>query len=124
MPNDLPAEFDEEPGVVEENSFWGLPRYAELSWESVEAVSFVERMEVVEKSWIELPCYLSFRTVSVTEGKKAKYKAAIEKWLSQPVHTLDEVQKLYGKLLHIIISSTYTSKIGNTWSVMQGGSAY
>ena len=46
---------------------------------------------------------LSSCTVSVTAGKKEKYKVAIEEWLSKLVHTLEEVQKLYGKLLHISI---------------------
>ena len=36
-------------------------------------------------------------------SKKEKYKTVIEEWLSKSVHTLDEVQKLYGKLLHILL---------------------
>ena len=40
-------------------------------------------------------------TVSVPEKKKQKYLAAIEEWELRSTHTLLEVQKLHGKLLHI-----------------------
>ena len=39
-------------------------------------------------------------TVSVPANKKAKYQLAILEWASRPAHTLRDVQKLYGKLLH------------------------
>ena len=41
------------------------------------------------------------RTVSVMTNKKEKYKSAIKEWLSKLTHSLEEVQKLYRKLLHI-----------------------
>ena len=40
------------------------------------------------------------RTVSIPEGKKAKYRAAISAWKSRRTHTLEEVQRLHGKLMH------------------------
>jgi hypothetical protein len=49
---------------------------------------------------------LSDKTVEVTKEKKAKYKSAIEEWLSHPIHNLDDVQKLYGKLLHASLVAT------------------
>lgn len=39
-------------------------------------------------------------TVTVGPKKKAKYLLAIEEWFARPTHALQEVQKLYGKLLH------------------------
>ena len=38
--------------------------------------------------------------VSLSKEKKTKYRATIEGWLLKSIHTLEEVQKLYGKLLH------------------------
>ena len=40
------------------------------------------------------------KTVSIPAAKKQKYPVAIKDWKGQPTHTLAEVQKLYGKLLH------------------------
>ena len=40
------------------------------------------------------------KQVSMGEGKKKKYIDAIHEWMLQETHTLYEVQKLYGKLLH------------------------
>ena len=40
------------------------------------------------------------KTVALSEKKRTKYLEAIHVWKSKPVHTLEEVQKLYGKLLH------------------------
>ena len=53
----------------------------------------------------EVP-YLGFmwdiqtRTVAIPSEKKRKYIDAIEDWASRMTHVLDDVQKLYGKLLH------------------------
>jgi hypothetical protein len=41
------------------------------------------------------------RTVSLGPAKKAKYLLAITQWLSSPTHPLDEVEELYGKLIHV-----------------------
>jgi hypothetical protein len=38
--------------------------------------------------------------VSLPQKKKTKYLAAIMEWLARSTHTLHDVQKLYGKLLH------------------------
>ena len=43
---------------------------------------------------------LANHTVSLPESKKAKYLQAILQWESKPKHMLDDVQRLYGKLLH------------------------
>ncbi len=43
---------------------------------------------------------LQEKTVSLTSAKKDKYLAAIREWEKARAHTLQEVQKLFGKLLH------------------------
>lgn len=43
---------------------------------------------------------LTTSTVSLTPAKQEKYLIAIQNWLHRPKHTLEDVQKLYGKLLH------------------------
>jgi len=43
---------------------------------------------------------LALCIVSLSESKKDKYHHMIQEWESRPKHTLDKVQKLYGKLLH------------------------
>ena len=40
------------------------------------------------------------KTVSLQEKKQEKYRRAVEEWRRRKTHTLDDVQKLYGKLLH------------------------
>ena len=43
---------------------------------------------------------LNHMTVSLTPEKVDKYLSAIHKWRKRPAHTLQDVQELYGKLLH------------------------
>ena len=43
---------------------------------------------------------LSDCTVALTEGKRIKYRTAIEAWLPNPTHDLEVTQRLYSKLLH------------------------
>ena len=40
------------------------------------------------------------KTVALSEKKRLKYLEALLSWKSKQSHTLEEVQKLYGKLLH------------------------
>lgn len=51
-------------------------------------------------TYIGLVWDLSAHTVALSPEKKEKYLAAIAMWSSSPVHTLEDVQKPYGKLLH------------------------
>jgi len=44
------------------------------------------------------------RTVSLQPKKKEKYLLMIEEWQKSRTHTLAEVQKLYGKLLHATLA--------------------
>lgn len=43
---------------------------------------------------------LDGQTVQLTESKRVKYLCAIKEWRAKPLHTLEETQKLLGKLLH------------------------
>jgi hypothetical protein len=43
---------------------------------------------------------ISLLTVSLSQSKKDKYLGEIKEWQSRAKHTLNDVQKLYGKLLH------------------------
>jgi hypothetical protein len=113
MPNDLPAEFDEDAAhPILDHSPAGRPlpdslfTYCDedidlissqlgIPWEPSKTVPFSHVVPYLGFDWD-----LSERTVAITENKKAKYSAAIRAWLPHPTHDLEETQKLYGKLLH------------------------
>jgi hypothetical protein len=114
MPDDSPAEFDEDAAcpIVDHSS---LPDRSEhdslftycdadidrisaqlgIPWEPSKSIPFASKVPYLGFDWD-----LSERTVAITEKKKAKYRAAIQEWMLHPTHSLEEVQKLYGKLLH------------------------
>ena len=114
MPNDLPAEFDEDascalkdcsPDSIRsdiDSSFSycdadidALSEQLGIPWESSKTIPFSSMVPFLGFHWD-----LSNKTVEIMEEKKNKYKDAIKEWQSQPTHTLEDVQKLYGKLLH------------------------
>jgi hypothetical protein len=114
MPDDQPAEFDEDTSspIVD---FSHLPNRSNhdilftycdadvdlisgqlgIPWEPSKTIPFSSVVPYLGFEWD-----LSERTVAIPENKKAKYRTAIEDWLPRPTHTLEETQKLYGKLLH------------------------
>ena len=115
MSNNSSAEFDEDAG----NLIWNYANTSMCStndmaftycsadidiiseklgipWESSKTIPFGNSIPYLGFDW-----NLSSCIVLVTASKKEKYKTVIEEWLLKSVHTLDEVQKLYGKLLHI-----------------------
>src|SRR5277367_5025005 len=114
MPDDSPAEFDED-AAHPICDFSHLPNRSPLDscftycdseiddisgqlgipWEPSKTIPFSYVVPYLGFEWD-----LSQRTVAIPERKKTKYKAAIEDWLLRPTHALDEAQKLYGKLLH------------------------
>lgn len=57
--------------------------------------------------WTFKPVYLGFewdlqaRTVALPGAKKAKYLQALREWQAQDQHTLEEVEALHGKLVHV-----------------------
>jgi len=114
LPNDLPAEFDEDAANPIQNHSNASNRstsdsaftYCDIDidalsdklgipWEPSKTIPFGTSVPYLGFIW-----ELSTCTVSISKEKKAKYKAVIEEWLSKPIHTLEDVQKLYGKLLH------------------------
>ncbi|KAJ3504587.1 hypothetical protein NLJ89_g7862 [Agrocybe chaxingu] len=66
-----------------------------IPWEASKDVPFGSSPPYIGLIWD-----LDARSVSLAPAKVAKYTLAIEKWFTSPTHVLEEVQKLYGKLLH------------------------
>jgi len=114
MPDDSPAEFDEDAAhpiqdfshLPDRSPFDSLFTYCDsdvddisgqlgIPWEPSKTIPFSYLVPYLGFEW-----NLSERTVAIPELKKAKYKAAIKDWLPCPAHNLDEAQRLYGKLLH------------------------
>jgi hypothetical protein len=115
MPDDLPAEFDEDASrSFRDHAFNSIHSVADdapfaycdadidnlsvqlcIPWEPSKTIPFTNKVSFLGFHW-----NLSNRTVEITEEKKEKYKEAIRVWTSHTTHTLDNIQKLYGKLLH------------------------
>ena len=66
-----------------------------IPWEKTKDIPFSSSFPFIGFLW-----GLDTRTVSLSDSMKEKYLQAILDWEAKPRHTLDEVQKLYGKLLH------------------------
>lgn len=66
-----------------------------VPWHADKTTSFASRVVYLGFEWD-----LVRKTVSLPSSKKAKYKAAIATWFSSRMHTLREVEALYGKLMH------------------------
>ena len=50
------------------------------------------------------------KTVEMGQEKKDKYKDAFKELMSHATHTLDDIQKIYGKLLHTSLVATANSR--------------
>jgi hypothetical protein len=66
-----------------------------IPWELSKDMPFASTTTYIGFDW-NIETY----QVSLGSKKKEKYLRATEEWLSRQTHTLEEVQKLYGKLLH------------------------
>ena len=66
-----------------------------IPWERSKDMPFTPSTKYIRLQWD-----LQHLTVFLTIQKKAKYIANINEWLLQPTHILNDVQKLYGRLLH------------------------
>ena len=66
-----------------------------IPWEADKDIPFGEVTPFIGFTWDLANCM-----VSLPDSKKEKYLQAIREWETKPRHTLDEAQKLYGKLLH------------------------
>lgn len=66
-----------------------------IPWEKSKDIDFASEFPFTGLVW-----NIATRSVSLSEEKKSRYLDAIQTWLEARSHTLPEVQKLYGKLLH------------------------
>jgi hypothetical protein len=79
-------------------NFGDIDRISEelgIPWEKAKDQPFGPSTSYIGFEW-DLPSL----TVSLGSGKKEKYLRAMEEWQAHPTHTLEDVEKLYGKLLH------------------------
>ena len=113
LPNDQPEEFVEDMSLPLKDLFadQGKPSSSIFSYsmENVDAIS--ARLGVPWEHSKDIPFgnvvpFIGFewdldnKTVKLQEKKKQKYLSALEEWRRRATHTLDDVQRLYGKLLH------------------------
>ena len=66
-----------------------------VPWEHSKDIPFGNVVPFIGFEWD-----LDNKTVKLQEKKKQKYLSALEEWRRRATHTLDDVQRLYGKLLH------------------------
>ncbi|OJA17919.1 hypothetical protein AZE42_12009 [Rhizopogon vesiculosus] len=114
MPNDASEEFDEDASYPIQNLSACSPHSPEDAKFSycMEDIDYLSSMLGIpwklskDKAFSFLPPFIGFiwdlpgYAVQLSEEKRTKYLQAILSWESKCMHTLDEVQKLYGKLLH------------------------
>ena len=67
-----------------------------IPWEKTKDIPFSTLIPFIGFLWDLNTCM-----VSLLDSRKEKYLQTILDWEAKPRHTLDEVQKLYGKLLHM-----------------------
>ncbi|PPR06680.1 hypothetical protein CVT24_012975 [Panaeolus cyanescens] len=114
QPDEQPEEFDEDCKAVLQDLSGKSPRSADdeqfsYSMEDIDKL-FTQLGIQVEKEkdilFQVLVPYLGFlwdlekKTVALQPAKGEKYLSAIREWQEREVHSLEDVQKLYGKLLH------------------------
>lgn len=114
LPNGKSAEFDEDAGppfrafpapacndlqgtlfTYYDKDIDNISKILGIPWESSKTVPFNHTVPYLGLLWD-----LQNRTVSLPEAKKEKYRDAITKWKEKTTQTLQEVEQLYGKLLH------------------------
>ena len=113
LPSDRTEEFAEDMSArvrsqAHQNEGEGNPGYAfsiedvdrvsaklGIPWERSKDVPFGKVVPFIGFDWD-----LEAKIVSLQEKKKEKYVKAIMEWERRQTHTLEDVKKLYGKLLH------------------------
>lgn len=114
MPNGSAEEFDEDTRFPIQDLSQRSPRSKEdetfsyctadidalssemgIPWEPAKDIPFCSTPPFTGFIW-----NLDERTVDLSTEKRVKYLHAIAEWESKRTHTLREVQKIYGKLLH------------------------
>ena len=66
-----------------------------IPWERLKDVPFGPRIPFIGFNWD-----LERKTVALQEKKKEMYASTIVEWKRRKSHTLSDVERLYGKLLH------------------------
>jgi hypothetical protein len=66
-----------------------------IPWEPTKDTPFADKVVYIGFEWD-----LDHLVVSLTPKKQAKYLAALKDWQRRPTHTLNDLQKLHGKLVH------------------------
>jgi hypothetical protein len=66
-----------------------------IPWEASKDIPFSSTAVYIGLTWD-----LAEDAVSLPEEKRFKYLASIAEWVARKAHTLEDVQKLYGRLLH------------------------
>ncbi|RXW13677.1 hypothetical protein EST38_g12183 [Candolleomyces aberdarensis] len=89
------ANSEAEPFCYNDDDIDQLSAKLGTIWEKSKTVHFQAIVPFLGLSWDLDRC-----TVSLLEEKQAKYLHAIKEWKSREQHTLEQVQGLYGKLLH------------------------
>jgi hypothetical protein len=69
-----------------------------IPWERSKDLPFASSTSYIGFLWD-----LESRTVSLSPKKRLKYSLSIDEWLLRPKHSLNDVQKLYGRLLHVCL---------------------
>jgi hypothetical protein len=114
MPDGHVMEFDEDAGLPFQDLSAASPRSEHealftyndadidhlsdilgIPWENSKAIPFSHMVPYLGFTW-----NIQTRTVAIPSEKKKKYIDAIKNWATRPTHVLEDVQKLYGKLLH------------------------
>lgn len=67
-----------------------------IPWEPSKDIPFCDAPTFIGFVWD-----LSKRTVQLTDSKRAKYIDALSAWTLRRTHTLDDVQSILGKLMHV-----------------------
>ena len=66
-----------------------------IPWERSKDVPFGRAVPFIGFDWD-----IEEKRVSLQQKKREKYRKAVEEWRLRKAHTLEDVRKLYGKLLH------------------------
>ena len=69
--------------------------YLGIPWQWLKDIPFSLKTTYLGFVWD-----LTAHTVALSDAKKAKYSAVLNEWLQWHTHTLEELEQLYGKLLH------------------------
>lgn len=94
--NMSPSSSDSPSGFAyDDRDLDALSQALGVPWKTTKSSSFAETVVYLGFEWD-----ITNKRVSLPSSKKAKYLEAIRQWASSHVHTLREVETVYGKLMH------------------------